>query len=128
VDKSKIYLSPLNIKLALIKISVNIMDKESKRFAYLRQKFPKISEEEISFGTGIKQLFKDHGFSKKLNATERRTWEAFENLCKNFQGNEAENYSDIMQELTSSYSAIGCNASLKLHFLHSHLDFLLKTW
>jgi hypothetical protein len=39
-----------------------------------------------------------------------------------------ENYSDIVQELISSYSAIGCNVLLKLHFLHSHLDFPLKTW
>jgi hypothetical protein len=39
-DKSKIYLPPLHIKLGLIKTSVKAMDKESKRFACLRQKFP----------------------------------------------------------------------------------------
>jgi hypothetical protein len=35
-----------------------------------------------------------------------------------------ENYSGIMQELISSYSAVGCNTPLKVNFLHSHLDFL----
>jgi hypothetical protein len=35
-----------------------------------------------------KQLFEDHDFSIKLNATERRAWEAFKNVCGNFLGNE----------------------------------------
>ena len=70
----------------------------------------------------IKQLFEDDDFSTKLNATERRAWEAFENVWSTFLGNEkAENYSDIVHN--SSYSAMGCNMSLKLHFLHSHLNF-----
>jgi len=30
-----------------------------------------------------------------------------------------------MQELLSSYRALGCNMSLKLHFLHWHLVILL---
>jgi hypothetical protein len=44
VDKLKIYLPPLHIKLGLIKIFVKAMDEESKEFAYLRQKFPKIND------------------------------------------------------------------------------------
>jgi hypothetical protein len=54
------------------------MDKESKVFAYLRQKFSKISEakmkEGIFIGSQIKQLFEDHDFSTELNSTERRAW------------------------------------------------------
>ena len=50
VDKSKMYLSPLNMKLGLIKIFVKVMDKESEGFAYLKQKFPKISEAKIKEG------------------------------------------------------------------------------
>jgi hypothetical protein len=79
------------------------MDNESEGFPYLRQKFHKIGEaqmkEGIFDGPQIKQLFEGHGFSTKLNATERRAWEAFENVCRNILGNNrAENYSDIMQE------------------------------
>jgi hypothetical protein len=36
VDKSRIYLPPLNIKLRLIKIFLKAMDKKSEGFAYLR--------------------------------------------------------------------------------------------
>jgi hypothetical protein len=34
---------------------------------------------------------------------------------------KAENYSEIVQELISSYSAVRYNLPLKLHILHSHL-------
>jgi hypothetical protein len=53
---------------------------------------------------------------------------AFQYVCRNFLGNEkSENYSEILQELISSYSAMGCNMSLKLHFLHSYLNFFLES-
>ncbi|UYV84654.1 hypothetical protein LAZ67_X002984 [Cordylochernes scorpioides] len=46
------------------------------------------------------------------------------NVCKNFLENvKAENYSDLVNELLLFYKALGCNMSLKIHFLHSHLDF-----
>jgi hypothetical protein len=51
------------------------------------------------------------------------------NICRNILGNKkVENYSETAQELIASYSAIGCNMSLKRHFLHSHVGFSLKTW
>jgi len=64
----------------------------SEGFAYLRQKYPKRSEakrkEGIFVGPKIKQLFKDHDFSTKFNATERRHWKAFETVCGKSLGNE----------------------------------------
>ena len=76
--------------------------KKNEGFAYLKKKFPIRSEakmkEGIFIGPKIKQLFEGHGFDTKLNATERRPWKAFENVCRNFLGNEkAENYSEIVQ-------------------------------
>jgi hypothetical protein len=104
------------------------VDKESEGVGYLRQKFPRVSEakkkEGIFVGPQIAQLFEDHDFYTELNSTERRAWKTSENVCRNFLGNEkAENYSEIVQELISSHSAMRCSMSLKLRFLHSHLDF-----
>jgi hypothetical protein len=45
-------------------------------------------KEGIFFGPQMKQVFKGHDFSTKLNATERRAWEAFENVCRTFLGNK----------------------------------------
>jgi len=61
--------------------------------------------------------------STKLNSTGRRAWKTFENVCRNFLGNKkVENYSETVQEPVASYSAVGHNMSLTLHFLHSHFD------
>jgi hypothetical protein len=36
---------------------------------------------------------------------------------------KSEQYAQIVEELILSFQEMGCNMSLKLHFLHSHLDF-----
>jgi hypothetical protein len=63
------------------------MDKQRKYFAYIMQKFPKISEakikEGIFAGPQIKQLFEDQDFSINLNSTDRRAWKPFENVFRN---------------------------------------------
>jgi len=35
-----------------------------------------------------------------------------------------ENYCDMAADLVQSYKVMGCNMSLKVHFLDSHFDFL----
>jgi hypothetical protein len=64
-------------------------------------------------GPQITQLLKVQDFNTQLNLAERRAWKALEkSVCRNFLGNEkVENYSEIMQELISSYSSLGCNMS-----------------
>jgi len=32
-------------------------------------------------------------------------------------------YEDLANNLSQSYQKLGCNMALKIHFLHSHLDF-----
>jgi hypothetical protein len=43
---------------------------------------------------------------------------------RSFLGNHtAENYHEIVSDLLTAYKAMGCNMSIKVHFLDSHLDF-----
>jgi hypothetical protein len=45
-------------------------------------------------------------------------------LRRPFLGNhKAENYHEIVSDLLTACKAMGCNMSLKVHFLGSHLDF-----
>ena len=45
----------------------------------------------------------------------------------NFWGNKkSEIYIEVMEELRSTNRALGCNVSLKFHFLQSHLDFFSR--
>lgn len=128
VQKEKIYLPPLHIKLGLIKNFVKALDREGNAFKYLKDKFPRISEakikEGIFVGPQIRQLFKDANFRQILSDNESRAWNAFESVCNNFLGNnKSENYRELVEELLTAYHILECNMSLKLHFLHSHLDF-----
>lgn len=49
----------------------------------------------------------------------------FKVICNSFlENHKSENYLEIVNNLLSSYKVTGCNMSLKIHFLDSHLDFL----
>ena len=68
------------------------MNKEGEGFDYLGEKFPRISEakakEVIFVGPQGKQRFQDLDFKNKLKAADNRAWDASENVCSNFWGNE----------------------------------------
>ncbi|UYV80722.1 hypothetical protein LAZ67_19001537 [Cordylochernes scorpioides] len=107
---------------------VKAMDRNASGFAYLKQKFSSISEakikEGIFVGPQIRELQQDGNFQNSLNEVEAAAWNSFRNVRKNFLGSvRVENYRDIVNDLLLSYKALGCNMSLKIHFLHSHLDF-----
>jgi len=130
----KIFLLPLHIKLGLMKNFVKGMDKTGHGFEYLRNKFPYVSDanikEGVFIGPQIRELMQDKQFYEDLNETKRNAWLSFKRICKDFLGNhKAANYQDFVQDLLTSYKAMGCNMSLKIHFLESHLDiFRRKSW
>ena len=66
----------------------------------------------------------DKQFVEDLSETERNAWLSFKRICKDFLGNhKAANYHDVVPDLLTSHKAIGCNMSLKIHLLESHLHF-----
>ncbi|UYV73505.1 hypothetical protein LAZ67_10003849 [Cordylochernes scorpioides] len=128
IDSENIYLPPLHIKLRLMKNFVKAMDRNASGFAYLKQKFSSLSEakikEGIFVGPQIRELQQDGNFQNSLNEVEAAAWNSFRKVCKIFLGSvKVENYRDIVDDLLLSYKALGCNMFLKIHFLHSHLDF-----
>lgn len=128
VDPKNVFLPPLHIKLGLIKNFVKALDRTGRGFLYLKQKFPRVSEakikEGIFVGPQIRELMKNSEFDDMLTDVELRAWRAFRTIVTNFLGNfKAENYRDLVTELLSAYKEMGCNMSLKIHFLDAHLDF-----
>lgn len=72
----------------------------------------------------MKKLISNAGFKNLLNDVEKRAFEAAIEVINKFLGNtKADNYKEIVAEMISAYHAMGVNMSLKLHFLHNHLDF-----
>ncbi|UYV82671.1 hypothetical protein LAZ67_22000476 [Cordylochernes scorpioides] len=69
------------------------------------------------------RIAEDGNFQNSLNEVEAAAWNSFRNVCKNFLGSvKVENYRDIVNDLLLSYKALECNMSLKIHFLHKHID------
>ena len=50
------------------------------------------------------------------------TWTSFVDVVKNFLGNHWAENKELVEKLLKSLQDIGANMSIKLHFLHSHLD------
>ena len=128
VDSQDVFLPALHIKLGLMKNFTKALNKNEKGFQYLRERFPRISEakvkEGIFVGPQIRNIMNDTAFVDMLNDIERRAWIAFTAVVKDFLGNvKSDNYRAIVTELIDAYQAMGCNMSLKMHFLDSHLDF-----
>ncbi|KAI6656196.1 hypothetical protein LOD99_1529 [Oopsacas minuta] len=128
VDPLKILLPPLHIKLGLMKQFVRALDKEGNCFKYITEKFYYLSDEKrkagIFDGPQIRQLVRDDNFSNSMICKEKCAWNAFVDVMKNFLGNtKSPNYKILVNELIESYKNLGCNMSVKVHFLHSHIDY-----
>jgi hypothetical protein len=128
VSAEKVFLPQLHIKLGLMKNFVKAMDKNGTGFMYLKHKLPRLSDAIIKEGTfvgpQIRELIKDEQFEEQLDEMGKAAWQTLKNVTISFWGNhKAENYHEIVSDLLTAYKAYGCNMSLKVHFLDSHLDF-----
>lgn len=128
VDPKFVILPPLHIKLGLITQFVKPLDKDGECFKYLKIKFPKLSDakirEGIFVGPQIRKLFKDQNFQEKMNNLELAALTSFSQICAHFHGNKrSSNYTELVEDLLVNYKGLGCRMSLKVHFLHSHLEF-----
>ena len=128
VDPRKIYLPPLHIKLGLFKKLVKAMDSTGNGILYLRQKFPYKSEAKVKagvfMGPEIRRLMGVKKFVANLKSKEKAGWDQFCLIVKNFLGNyKSLNYVQMVSNFLLAYQEFGARVSLKIHFLHSHLDF-----
>lgn len=121
-------LPPLHIKLGLIKQFIKALDKEGECFKYLSTKFTRLSYEKIKArifdGPQIRNLLKDQEFISTMKREELQAWKAFLDVVKNFLGNmKSQNFGELVGNLLQAFHNLLCNMSVKVHFLHSHLDY-----
>ena len=105
---------------------VKAMNQDGAAFIY--NKFSVLSQanlkEGIFVGPQINKLLKDKGFDHNLSGIEKVAWNAFQDVAHNFLGNtKAPNYVELVEHMIDFYKNMGCNMSLKIYFLHLHLDF-----
>ena len=127
-DPKNVLLPPLHTKLELMKCFVRAMDHQSSGFKYLKEKFG-LYKTKAKLTAGIfispesQKLFADKNFLKHLNTKELEARNTLKLVAENFFGNhKAENYIEIVENMIA-FRRLGSRMSLKLHFLHSHLEF-----
>ena len=63
-------------------------------------------------------------FRARLNPLELAAWNAMKSVLVNFLGSHRhEKYPNIVDSMLKAYGKLGARMSLKMHFLHFHLDF-----
>jgi len=73
----------------------------------------------IFIGPQIQDLIKDEYIDKLLQGDVKAAWDSFQFVVKVFLGNRmAQNYGELVNNLLQRYQKLGCNISLKIHFLH----------
>jgi hypothetical protein len=61
-----------------------------------------------------------------MNVVERNAWTAFKYVIEKLLGNHKdEDYENIVRIVFKNFHILGCNMSLKVHFLFSHLNLFL---
>ena len=127
ISRENILLPPLHIKLGLMKQFIKALDKTGDCFKYVCQKFPALSMEKLKAGIfdgpQIRTLIKDTVFVNHMSQIESEAWLSFVLVVKHFLGNhKAPDYSELVAKMLQNFHRLGANMSIKLHFLHSHLD------
>ena len=127
IERTKILLPPLHIKLGLAKQFVKALKLTSHAFRHIKQMFSSISEAKakcgIFVGLQIRMLASEE-LEKQMSDLERNAWQAFEMVEEGFLGNHRRDDCAMeVSNLIESDEKLGCRMSLKLHFLRSHLDF-----
>jgi len=128
VEANKVLLPPLHIKLGMAKQFVKALSHTSRAFQHIRSMFPKLSEAKVKAGVfvglQIRKMLASIELEESMNDMERNAWKAFRMTVEGFLGNHKRNdYAEIVANLIETYQKLGCRMSLKLHYLHSHLDF-----
>lgn len=128
LDPKSVLLPPLHIKLGLMKQFIKALNHKDPCFQYLEKKFPKVTSEKkkagIFVGPQIRQLFKDREFENTMNSLEKEAWLSFKAVVEGFLGNKKDpNYRNLVERLLKAFQNLGCLMSVKVHFLHSHIDY-----
>ena len=129
VDRDRILFPLLHLKIGLIKLFTKALDKEGDCFTDLCQAFPGLTMEKLKAGIfdgpQIRQIIRDPEFENSMNEVELEAWKAFVLIVKNFLGNnKARNYAELVNNMLTVFRNQGCNMSVKMHYLFSHMDWL----
>jgi len=78
----------------------------------------------IVYGSQIWRLNAAQILSTYHDNPPENAWRSLTAVVENFLGYfKAPNYYDISKQLLNSYEKLGCNMSVNVHFIHSHVNY-----
>jgi len=97
----------------------------------LCEKFPALSTEKLRArifdGPQIRVLL-DKYFPLTMTTLGKMLGRSFTAVVENFFRNfEVLKYHDLSKQLLNSYEQLGCNMSVKVNFLHSHVNYFSES-
>ena len=113
--------------MGLIKQLVKSLDKDGECFKYICRSFPGLGIEKLKAGIfdgpDIQKLMQCKSFILSMNPLESNAWRGFVEVIQNFLGNRrAANFEEVIQKMLDTYQRLGANMSIKVHFLHNHIE------
>ena len=111
---------------------VKALNKEGACFEYIQDKFPNLSAEKgkqgVFVGSQIRKFTKDPQFLSNMIDAQKKAWLSFIEVVSKFLGNTKDpDYQNIVENMLACFQALGCHMSLKVVFLHAHLDHFSQT-
>lgn len=74
-------------------------------------------------GPDIRKLMKSKEFSESLSEAHLKAWNLMKQTFNDFLGkHRVENYAVIVHDLMNAFNVLGVRMSLKIHFMHFHLE------
>ena len=127
VAQDRIILPPLHIKLGLMKQFVKTLNKDGLCTEQRAHKLPERTMEKLNAGVfdgpQIRQLIDDPHFITSMNEIASCAWSLFVLVVKSFLRNKkADKYTQLVEDMLFHFNRLCCNMSVKVHYLHSHLD------
>ena len=109
---------------------MTVLDPNRDVSAEMRGMFSKLSEAKeaalVFVGLQVRRMLSSEPLWRTVKLVEEWAWNASKNAVRGFLGNiRTDNYEDLISELVESYRSMGWKMSLKLHYLHSHIEFFL---
>ena len=100
---------------------------------HLGQAFPEFTLEKLKAGIfdgpQIQQLIRDPEFENSMDEVELEARKAFVLVVKNFLGNnKIRKYAEFVNNMLIAFRNMGCNISIKMHYLISQWTGFLRTW
>ena len=131
IQREKVILPPLHIKLGLMKQFVKALKETGDCYDYIVRAMPRLTPAKISAGVfngpQIRKLIKDPAFVRSMDSKQAAAWTSFVEVTQGFLGNTRVPYAEqLVRKMLNAYRAMGCRMIIKLHYLHSHLDWFPK--